>query len=82
MLFNSVGGGTGSGFGSLLLERLSVEYGKKPKVSFIVYPSPQISTSVVEPYNSVYCTSELIEYTDVTVLLDNEALYMIYVEET
>lgn len=27
LVFNSVGGGTGSGFGSLLLERLSVDYG-------------------------------------------------------
>jgi len=29
LFFNSVGGGTGSGLGSLLLERLSVDYGKK-----------------------------------------------------
>jgi len=29
LVFHSVGGGTGSGLGSLLLERLSVEYGKK-----------------------------------------------------
>jgi len=32
MVFNSVGGGTGSGLGSLLLERLSVDYGKKSKL--------------------------------------------------
>uniref|UniRef100_A0A453LX58 Tubulin/FtsZ 2-layer sandwich domain-containing protein n=1 Tax=Aegilops tauschii subsp. strangulata TaxID=200361 RepID=A0A453LX58_AEGTS len=38
--------------GSLLLERLSVDYGKKSKLGFTVYPSPQVSTSVVEPYNS------------------------------
>ncbi|KAF2324202.1 hypothetical protein GH714_009920 [Hevea brasiliensis] len=29
LVFNAVGGGTGSGLGSLLLERLSVDYGKK-----------------------------------------------------
>src|SRR5690349_4260090 len=29
-VFNAVGGGTGSGLGSLLLEELSIEYGKKP----------------------------------------------------
>jgi hypothetical protein len=28
------GGGTGSGLGSLLLERLSVDYGRKSKLSF------------------------------------------------
>ncbi|KAJ6709651.1 TUBULIN ALPHA CHAIN [Salix koriyanagi] len=31
LVFNAVGGGTGSGLGSLLLERLSVDYGKKIK---------------------------------------------------
>ncbi|KAF3444778.1 hypothetical protein FNV43_RR14471 [Rhamnella rubrinervis] len=53
LVFHAVGGGTGSGLGSLLLERLSVDYGKKSKLGFTVYPSPQVSTSVVEPYNSV-----------------------------
>merc|ERR1711939_932040 len=46
LVFNSVGGGTGSGLGSLLLERLSVDYGKKSKLGFTVYPSPQVSTDV------------------------------------
>jgi len=40
MLFNAVGGGTGSGLGSLLLERLSVDYGKKSKLGYCAYPSP------------------------------------------
>lgn len=35
----------------------------------------QISTAVVEPYNSVLSTHSLIEHTDVVVLLDNEAIY-------
>jgi hypothetical protein len=48
LVFNAVGGGTGSGLGSLLLERLSVDYGKKSKLGFTVYPSPQVSTSVVQ----------------------------------
>lgn len=75
LVFNAVGGGTGSGLGSLLLERLSVDYGKKSKLGFTVYPSPQVSTSVVEPYNSVLSTHSLLEHTDVSVLLDNEAIY-------
>lgn len=41
-VFNAVGGGTGSGLGSLLLERLSVDYGKKSKLGFTIYPSPQV----------------------------------------
>merc|ERR1711924_220761 len=32
MVFNAVGGGTGSGLGALLLERLSVDYGRKSKL--------------------------------------------------
>jgi len=74
-IFHSVGGGTGSGFGSLLLERLSVDYGKKSKLDFCVYPSPQVSTAVVEPYNSVLSTHSLLEHTDVAFMLDNEAIY-------
>ncbi|KAL0815348.1 hypothetical protein Bca101_071792 [Brassica carinata] len=46
LVFNAVGGGTGSALGSLLLERLSVDYGKKSKLCL------PISTSVVEPYNT------------------------------
>jgi len=75
IVFHSVGGGTGSGFGSLLLERLSVDYGKKSKLDFCVYPSPQVSTAVVEPYNSVLSTHSLLEHTDVAFMLDNEAIY-------
>jgi len=59
----------------LLLERLSVDYGKKSKLGFTVYPSPQVSTAVVEPYNSVLSTHSLLEHTDVSVILDNEAVY-------
>lgn len=51
MICNSVGGGTGSGLGSLLLEMLSVEYEKKSKLSLNIYPSPHLSDSNVEPYN-------------------------------
>jgi len=75
LVFNAVGGGTGSGLGSLLLERLSVDYGKKSKLGFTIYPSPQVSTAVVEPYNSVLSTHSLLEHTDVAVMLDNEAVY-------
>jgi len=36
LVFNAVGGGTGSGLGALLLERLSVDYGKKSKLQGLV----------------------------------------------
>lgn len=39
LLFHSFSGGTGSGFTSLLLERLCVDYPKKTKIEFAIYPS-------------------------------------------
>jgi len=54
LIFHSLGGGTGSGFASLLLEHLTIDYGsKKTKLDFCVFPSPQVATSVVQPYNTV-----------------------------
>ncbi|KAF7118223.1 hypothetical protein CNMCM5793_007629 [Aspergillus hiratsukae] len=75
LIFHSFGGGTGSGFGALLLERLSAEYGKKSKLEFSIYPSPRVSTAVVEPYNAVLSTHSTIENSDCTFLVDNEAVY-------
>jgi len=75
LVFHSFGGGTGSGFTSLLMEMLSVEYGKKPKLCFEIYPAPQVSTAMVEPYNAVLTTHTTLEHADVCFLVDNEAIY-------
>ena len=42
LIFHSFGGGTGSGFTSLLMENLSINYGKKAKLGFSIYPAPQV----------------------------------------
>lgn len=75
LIFNSVSGGTGSGLGSLLIERLSIEFKKKSKLGFAVYPSPHLSNVVVEPYNSILSTHCVLEYLDACIMLDNEAIY-------
>ncbi|XP_045593868.2 tubulin alpha chain [Procambarus clarkii] len=75
LVFHSFGGGTGSGFTSLLMERLSVEFGKKSKLEFAVYPAPRISTAVVEPYNSILTTHTTLEHSDCAFMVDNEAIY-------
>lgn len=75
LVFHSFGGGTGSGFGALLMERLSVDYGKKCKLEFCVYPAPQVATSVVEPYNSILTTHTTLEHSDCSFMVDNEAIY-------
>ncbi|XP_020786411.2 tubulin alpha-1C chain-like [Boleophthalmus pectinirostris] len=77
LIFHSTGGGTGSGFTSLLMEHLSEEYSKKTKMQFSIYPSPQLSTAVVEPYNAVLATHTNMEYSDCRFMMDNEALYEI-----
>lgn len=75
LIFHAFGGGTGSGLTSLLMERLSVDYGKKAKLEFAIYPSPQISTAVVEPYNAILTTHTTLEHSDCAFLVDNEAIY-------
>uniref|UniRef100_A0A8C4N4S9 Tubulin alpha chain n=1 Tax=Eptatretus burgeri TaxID=7764 RepID=A0A8C4N4S9_EPTBU len=75
LIFHSFGGGTGSGFTSLLMERLSVDYGKKSKLEFSIYPAPRVSTAVVEPYNSILTTHTTLEHSDCAFMVDNEAIY-------
>jgi len=74
-IFHSFGGGTGSGLGALIMQSLSDMYEKKSKLEFAVYPAPQVSNSVVEPYNSVLTTHATLENADCTFLVDNEAIY-------
>lgn len=74
LIFHSFGSGTGSGFTSLLMERLSVDYGKKPKHEFAIYPAPQVFTAVVEPYNSTLTTHTTLEYSACAFMVDNEAI--------
>ncbi|XP_078436558.1 tubulin alpha-2 chain-like [Wolffia australiana] len=77
LIFHALGGGTGSGLTSLLLERFTVDHCRKSKLAFSIYPSPQVSTAVVEPYNSVLATHAMMEYADVAAALDNEAIYAV-----
>lgn len=74
-MFHSFGGGTGSGFTSLLAQKLADNFSKKCKLEVAIYPSPHICTSVVEPYNSVLTTHMSMDHTDCTFLVDNQAIY-------
>ena len=75
LVFHSFGGGTGSGFTSLLMEHLAIDYGKKSKLEFAIYPAPQISTAIVEPYNAVLTTHTTLDTSDCAFMVDNEAIY-------
>merc|ERR1712113_765819 len=63
-LTQSIGGGTGSGMGTLLLLKIRDNYPDRITATFSVYPSPKVSDVVVEPY-------------DETFVIDNEALFSI-----
>lgn len=77
MMTHSIGGGSGSGLGSLILERLRQAYPKKRIFTFSVVPSPLISDSAVEPYNAILTLQRILDNADAAVLLDNEALFRI-----
>merc|ERR1712173_164051 len=74
---HSLGGGTGSGMGTLLLLKLRDAYPDRILATFSVYPSPKVSDTVVEPYNAVLSSHQLLENSDETFVIDNEALYNI-----
>lgn len=74
---HSVGGGTGSGFTAGVMKRLADEFSKKTRLQIAVYPSPAISTAVVEPYNAVLGTHATMDTTDVTFTLNNEAIFCV-----
>ncbi|XP_068214716.1 tubulin beta chain-like isoform X2 [Palaemon carinicauda] len=74
-LAHSLGGGTGSGMGTLLIMRIKEEYPDRIVNTFSVMPSPKVSDTVVEPYNATLSVHQLVENTDETYCIDNEALY-------
>ncbi|XP_078507959.1 tubulin beta-1 chain [Lissotriton helveticus] len=71
----SLGGGTGSGMGTLLMNKIREEYPDRIMNTFSVMPSPKVSDTVVEPYNAILSIHQLIENADETFCIDNEALY-------
>ncbi|XP_023667010.1 tubulin beta-3 chain-like [Paramormyrops kingsleyae] len=72
---HSLGGGTGSGMGTLLISKVREEYPDRIMNTFSVVPSPKVSDTVVEPYNATLSIHQLVENTDETYCIDNEALY-------
>ncbi|EKM78035.1 hypothetical protein AGABI1DRAFT_60995 [Agaricus bisporus var. burnettii JB137-S8] len=76
-IVHSLGGGTGAGLGCLLLSKLREEYPDRMLATFSILPSPKVSETVVEPYNSLLAVNQLIDNGDLTICIDNEALYNI-----
>ncbi|RDB26365.1 Tubulin beta-2 chain [Hypsizygus marmoreus] len=78
-IIHSLGGGTGAGLGSLLLSKIREEYPDRMLATFSVLPSPKVSETVVEPYNAMLSMHQLVDNGDLTICIDNEALYDINV---
>lgn len=74
-LVHSLGGGTGSGLGTLILNKLREEYPDRMMTTWSILPSPKVSDTVVEPYNATLCFHQLVEMSDLTFNIDNEALF-------
>lgn len=76
VLCHSIAGGTGSGMGSYLLERLNDHFPKKLIQTYSVFPSWDADQSdvVVQPYNSILTLKRLTLNADAVVVLDNAAL--------
>ncbi|EDV98731.1 tubulin gamma-2 chain [Drosophila grimshawi] len=81
VLCHSIAGGTGSGMGSYVLERLSDHFPKKLIQTYSVFPNQEeISDVVVQPYNSILTLKRLTNCADSVVVLDNTALNRIATE--
>ncbi|XP_002732812.1 tubulin gamma-1 chain [Saccoglossus kowalevskii] len=81
VLCHSIAGGTGSGMGSYLLERLNDRFPKKLIQTYSVFPNQdEISDVVVQPYNSLLTLKRLTQNADCVVVLDNTALNRIATE--
>ncbi|KAL9646135.1 hypothetical protein ABK040_008012 [Willaertia magna] len=75
LIYNSISGGTGSVYGSLLLERLSEEFGKKSKVNFTIFPTRnELKANPLHVFNSIMYTYYHNEHTDASVVFSNDAL--------
>ncbi|PXF48719.1 Tubulin beta-1 chain [Gracilariopsis chorda] len=74
---HSLGGGTGSGMGTLLVSKIREEYPDRMMCTYSVLPSPKVSNTVVEPYNCTLSIHQLVENADAVFAIDNEALFNI-----
>lgn len=75
VICHSIAGGTGSGMGSYMLEKLNDRFPKKLIQTYSVFPQQEdISDVVVQPYNSILTLKRLTQNADCVVVLDNTAL--------
>lgn len=70
MLLHSIAGGTGSGLGSFLLERLNDRFPKRIIQTYSIFPDTQNAGDVVvHPYNSLLSMRRLTQNADSVVCI-------------
>ena len=74
IMTRSLGGGTGSGLSSLLLQILQEKYPKTGKITFDILPSLSVPETNVEPYNVVLASHNSIDTTDLSILFEQDAI--------
>ncbi|XP_060082589.1 tubulin beta-2 chain-like [Ylistrum balloti] len=74
-LTHSLGGGTGSGMGTLLASKVRDEYPDRIMCTYSIMPSRKVSEVITEAYNAILSANQLLENADETFCIDNEALF-------
>ena len=59
--------------GTLLISKIREEYPDRVMATYSIVPSPKVSDTVVEPYNCTLSVHQLVENSDFSFALDNEA---------
>ena len=76
IIYRATSGGTGSGLGDLVTERLCSNYLSTKKLfQASVVPSPTTGSIIVDSYNHVLSVPSMIEHCTSEFLFDNEAIY-------
>ena len=70
----SMSGGTGGGMGALILERVAVDYRKKPVHGFHTFLDKQKGHAPTQIYNTVWNIHWLMDHTDTSMIIDNAQL--------
>ena len=73
LLLHSLGGGTGSGFGSYILEQIADHFPEQYRFTSSLMPSRNDDV-ITSPYNNLLATARLIECADAVLPIDNQRL--------
>lgn len=79
MMIYSLGGGTGSGMGSRILEEMKDDYGANYIYNTVVFPS-KVGESPLQHYNCLLSVAKLQEFSDAVIYFQNDKInsYLTY----